>query len=348
MKRGRKTGNTVLGALFLFLSISAMVLVAVAVFSVIHGRVRTATAVVIMTVVTLALSALYTVIDTLRRKYTIERTVSDILAATDAIAKGDFSMRLNVRHPYRRYDEFDYIIENLNKMAAELSHNEMLGSDFISNVSHELKTPLAVIRTYATALSHGGLDDETRQKYTQTIVDTSNRLTDLIVNILKLNKLENKKITPKFQKVRLDESIARVVIGFEEPIEQKNITLDCDLDEIEIYSLPDYLEIVWNNLISNAIKFTDAGGSVFVSLKEENGKAVIKVRDTGCGISKETGARIFDKFYQGDTSHSKEGNGLGLALVKKVIDITGGDIFVESEAGKGTCFTVRLSSGGEA
>lgn len=342
--KNKPRGSQLIGILVLFVSVAAVVSVSVLTFSLLFGRVRTGTIAVIMLIETLLLSGACVGIDVIRRKLTTDRTVREILAATDAIAKGDFSVRPEVKHLFGRYDEFDFIIENLNKMADELSRNEMLKSDFISNVSHELKTPLAIIRNYASCLKDGNPDADTRKKYAETLMNASERLTGLTVNILKLNKLENKKITPEYKKVNLENQLAEVILAFEDVIEKKNINLECDLAETEIYSLPDYLEIVWNNLISNAIKFTDGGGSVRVSLYSENGKAVVKVRDTGCGISKETGAHIFEKFYQGNTSHSGEGNGLGLALVKKVIDILGGEISVESETGKGSCFTVRLSS----
>lgn len=344
MKKTR--GSSLVGVLVLFLSVAAVVSVSVLTFSLLLGRVKTGTIIAIMLIETLLLSGACVALDVIRRNLTTDKTVREILAATDAVAKGDFSIRLNVKHPYRRYDEFDYIIENLNKMADDLSRNEMLKSDFISNVSHELKTPLAVIKNYAACLADDKLDAGTRKKYAETLVNASARLSDLTVNILKLNKLENKKITPEYKKFRLDEQLAEVILAFEDLIEKKKINLECDLAETEIFSLPDYLEIVWNNLVSNALKFTDEGGGVYISLKEENGKAEIKVRDTGCGISKDVGAHIFEKFYQGNTSHSGEGNGLGLALVKKVIDIIGGEISVESETGVGSCFTVRLSVAG--
>ena len=280
--------------------------------------------------------------DGIRRKIMVNRPVDKILEATGRIAAGDFSVRIETEHPYGRYDEFDCIIDNLNKMAAELSGNEVLRSDFISNVSHELKTPLAIIHNYASAIAGEGLDEQTRKKYASVLVSTSARLSSLVTNILKLNRLENQEIKTKKIPVRLDEMLAQSILQFEDKIDEKSLALDCDFDEITVRSDPDYLELVWNNLISNAVKFTDEGGSINVSLKREDGRAVVKVADTGCGISKETGEHIFDKFYQGDTSHAQEGNGLGLALVKKVIDVLGGEISVESRPGKGSVFTVRL------
>lgn len=344
MKRKRSKWRVIIGYVGFFVLIAAIVTAALLIYSAISGLGNRAVAGIMFGVVIL-LAALCTFVDIMRRKFTVDSPVDRISEATERIACGDFSVRLEIKHRIRDFDEFDYIAENLNKMAAELGKNEVLKNDFISNVSHELKTPLAVIRNYAAALKSDKLSAEERKKYAQTIVEASARLTDLTVNILKLNKLENQQIKPEFEKVRLDEMLAECVLGFEDKIEEKGIELDCDFDEITLTTSPSYLEIVWNNLLSNAVKFTPDGGRIGVSLKEESGKAVVTVTDTGCGISPEEGGRIFDKFYQCDTSHSGEGNGLGLALVKKVIDILGGEITVESETGKGSAFTVRLKKG---
>lgn len=296
----------------------------------------------IMLIVCLGVSLFCTTIDSVRRNFTVDRSVEKILEATERITSGDFNVRLSPRHAFNKYDDFDLIMENLNQMAAELSKNEILKTDFISNVSHEIKTPLAVIQNYAVALQNGKLTEEERRDYVKTLVKASARLTDLVMNILKLNKLENQKIVAETQVVRLDEMLAQTVFVFDELIENKGIILDCDLDEVSVKTSPSYLEIVWNNLLSNAIKFTPNGGKIYIGLKKQGGGAVVKIKDTGIGMNEETGKRIFDKFYQGDTSHAKEGNGLGLALVKKVIDVLGGKISVESELDKGTTFIVTI------
>lgn len=333
--------NTLVGCISFFLLIALIVTVAMLIYGTVE-KFSNKTVALIMFGVIVALSALCTAVDFLRRRYTVDRPVNKILGATDRIAGGDFSIRLEPEHPISRYNEFDYIMENLNRMAAELSKNEVLKTDFISNVSHEIKTPLAVIQNYAAALKSEKLSAQDRLKYTQTLVDAAKRLTGLVTDILKLNKLENQRITPDRAAVRLDEQLAQTVFGFEDIIDEKGLTLNCDVDEVTAFTSPSYLEIVWNNLLSNAVKFTPAGGSVGISLKADKNNAVVKISDTGIGISPETGARIFDKFYQGDTSHANEGNGLGLALVKKVIDILGGDISVESGEGSGSTFTVVL------
>ena len=282
-----------------------------------------------------------TICDVIRRRAMVERPVSQILKATEKIASGDFSVRLIPNHDYLKYDEYDLIYENINTLATELSKNELLKNDFISNVSHEIKTPLAVIQNYAQSLNNKKLDDKKKEEYIKGLVEQTKKLSDLISNILKLNKLENQKIVAEKEKFNLSELVRTTTLQFEEMIENKGLDLECDIDEIEIVSYQYLLEIVLNNLISNAIKFTNQG-KIFISLKKQNQFVVVKVKDTGIGMDNEVGQHIFDKFYQGDKSRSTEGNGLGLALVKKVIDTIGGEISVESKVGVGTTFTIKL------
>ena len=289
------------------------------------------------------LSLVCTIIDGIRRKLMVERPVRRITEATQKIMNGDLTARIE---PFRSIDSgsgFDIIIEHFNRMAEELSGLETLRTDFIANVSHELKTPLSVIQNYGTLLQSPDLTSEQRIEYSKAITASSRRLADLITNILKLNRLENQQIFPTAKKFDLGEQLAECLLDFENVWEEKNIDIDTDIEEnIIIYSDSELLSLVWNNLFSNAFKFTDNGGKVFISLKKENDKAVIKISDTGCGISPETGKHIFEKFYQGDTSHAVQGNGLGLALVKRVIDIVKAEISVQSEVGKGTEFTVKI------
>ena len=335
--------RSIMGAVWFFVTIAAVVTLAVVGYSYVARFTDNNTLIaVIMLGGIIALALVCTVIDVARRRVTVDRPVRKILGATDRIAAGDFSVRLEPVHPYGRYDEYDRIMENLNKMAAELSKTAVLNNDFVANVSHELKTPLAVVQNYAAALKKDGVTDEERKHYADVLEDTAKKLTALVGNVLKLNRLENHEITPEFTKIDLEESLARAVLKYEDMIENKNLRLECDLQSAEVYSVEEYLDIIWNNLISNAVKFTDPGGAIKVSLRLVGGKAVVSVADTGCGIDSGTGARIFEKFYQGDTSHAGEGNGLGLALVKKVIDVLGGEIHVESARGKGSVFTVSL------
>ncbi|MDE6371990.1 MAG: sensor histidine kinase, partial [Clostridia bacterium] len=257
------------------------------------------------------------------------------------IAKGDFSVRLNIdsRLDFGGYDE---IMQNLNLMAQELSKSEILKSDFIANVSHELKTPLAVIQSYCQLLQERNLDEGERIKYAQALIQASKKLTALVTNILKLNKLENQQILTDLEDVKINSQLEELIVNYVDAIEEKGIELEVDLQEVSVNSVAGYLEIVWSNLLSNAIKFTDSGGKIKVTAKQIDGKAVVSVSDSGVGMTPKTGGRIFEKFYQGDTSHTQEGNGLGLALVKKVIDKLGGSISVSSELGKGSTFTVTI------
>lgn len=229
-------------------------------------------------------------------------------------------------------------------MAEELSTTETLKTDFIANVSHEIKTPLAVIQNYATMLQDPYLTEEQRIKYAESISASSKRLSSLITNILKLNKLENQQIFPKSEPYNLGEQLCECMLNFEDAWEKRNLEIKTDIDDdIIIYSDKELLDLVWFNILSNAVKFNRDNGEIAVSVKAEGKKAVVKISNTGCGMNEEIGKHIFEKFYQADPSRSTSGNGLGLALVKRVIDITGSEIQVESELDKITTFTVKLS-----
>jgi len=220
---------------------------------------------------------------------------------------------------------------------------ETLRTDFIANVSHELKTPLAVMQNYGTLLQAPSLSEEKRIEYAKGVTDGSRRMADMMTNILKLNRLENQQIYPKADEFDLGEQICQCLLQYENVWEKMDIEIETDIaDDIKIRADQELLSIVWNNLFSNAFKFTPQGGKVSVSLAAEGDFATVTVSDTGCGMSPEVGAHIFEKFYQGDTSHSSQGNGLGLALVKRVVDIMQGEISVESALGKGSKFTVRI------
>ena len=291
----------------------------------------------------LLLSLILTIADSLRRKITVERPAQAIIDAGHKLMAGDFSVRISKAKTFDPDNRFGEIGECFNRMAQELSATETLRTHFVSNVSHELKTPLAVMGNYATLLQTPGLPEEKRLEYANAISDATRRLAALITNILKLNKLENQQITPKFEEYDLSEQLCQCLLGFEDVWEKKGLQIETDIaDGIIVSSDGEMMALVWNNLFSNAMKFTEIGGTVSLSLQPDGGDAVVKISDTGCGISPQVGRHIFDKFYQGDTSHATEGNGLGLALVKRVIDITGSDISVESEVGKGTVFTVRM------
>ena len=289
------------------------------------------------------LSFLCTIVDEIRRKFMVDRPVGQIIKAAEQMMKGDFSVRIPPLHGIANADGFGVIADYFNQMAQELSGTETLRTDFIANVSHELKTPLAVIQNYGTMLQQQDLPENKRLEYAKAITDASRRLANLITNILKLNKLENQQIFPKAETYDLGEQLCECLLTFERAWEDKALDIETDVEaEVMVNSDEELLSLVWNNLFSNAIKFTPPHGKISLTLKAEGEFAVVQVSDTGCGISPEVGKHMFEKFYQGDTSHATQGNGLGLALVKRVMDIVGGDISVSSEVGKGSRFTVKL------
>ncbi|MDE7185756.1 MAG: HAMP domain-containing histidine kinase [Lachnospiraceae bacterium] len=289
------------------------------------------------------LSMVFSVIDIIRRKVMVDRPVKQITDAVERIIQGDFSIRVKTQGGIGSDETFSRIIEVFNKMAEELSGVETLRDDFIANVSHEMRTPLAVIQNYGALLQTSGLSEERRMEYAKEVTEGCRRMADMMTNILKLNRLENQQIFPRVSEFDLGEQLCECLLQYENIWEKAEIEIDTDIaEDVKVMADAELLSLVWNNLFSNAFKFTDSGGTVLVTLSTEGQYAVIKVKDTGCGMSSETGIHIFEKFYQGDTSHSTQGNGLGLALVKRVIDIMQGEIDVESVPRKGTTFTVKI------
>ena len=294
----------------------------------------------------IVISAVMALGDYLRRKFTVERPVKKITEAANKMVKGDFSVRIKPVAKFASDDSFNEIIECVNRMAEELSGVETLRTDFIANVSHEMKTPLSVMQNYGTLLQAPDLSDEQRLEYAKGITDASRRMADMMTNILKLSRLENQQIFPQATEFDLGEQLCECLLQYESVWETAEIEIETDIaEDVKVTADAELLSLVWNNLFSNAFKFTESGGTVSVSLRSTEHHAIVKVQDTGCGMTAEVGAHIFEKFYQGDTSHATQGNGLGLALVKRVIDIMQGEISVESAVGVGTTFTVTLRRG---
>lgn len=290
------------------------------------------------------LSLLFTIIDAIRRKLTVERAAKQIKDAASRLVKGDFSARVEPIKSVFVDDNLKEISRCFNKMAEELSGVETIRTDFISNVSHEMKTPLSVMQNYATLLQSPELSEDKRMEYAKGIALGSKKLADMMTNILKLNRLENQKIYPKTSRYNLGEQLCECIINYETIWERKNIEIETNIEEdVYVNGDEELLTLVWNNLLSNAFKFTEDGGKVTITLESDEEKAIVRVKDTGCGISGDVGARIFEKFYQADTARATSGNGLGLALVKRVIDILKGEIEVSSVVDEGTTFTVRLT-----
>jgi signal transduction histidine kinase len=299
----------------------------------------------IMVLYWISVSVLLTWLIRSRMKAVYDAPMQAISDATKKVAQGDFTVRIDTLHEEEKEDYLDLMIHDLNTMIAELGSIETLKTDFVSNVSHEIKTPISVIQNYAQLLKSDTLTEQERKDYSETIYGAANRLNMLITNILRLNRLENQQLSPAAVPFDLSAQLTECLLGFEAVWEEKQIGIEPDIEDgVVITADRELLSIVWNNLLSNAFKFTEPGGTVGVMLKNEGEYASAAVRDTGCGISPEATRHIFDKFYQDDTSHATQGNGLGLALVKRILDMTGGEITVESKPGEGSAFTVRLRS----
>ena len=254
--------------------------------------------------------------------------------ATQEVARGNFDVSLDENI---RIKELREMAHNFNLMAKELAGTEILRTDFVENVSHEFKTPLSAIEGYATLLQKKDISAEKRQDYTKKILYNTRRLSTLTSNILLLSRLENQEIGIK------KESFCReLLLLLEEGWTEKQLELEIDLDAVDYYGNKDLLAHVWQNILSNAIKFAPENGIIHILLRRENGSLITSITDNGIGMSEDVMRRVFEKFYQGDFSRSSQGNGLGLALAKRIVDLHGGDIAVSSKEGKGTTFTVTL------
>ena len=284
---------------------------------------------------------IFFIIDYIRRNIIIRKPLNDILDATNLISKGEFDIKLKPRHNYNNYDELDKIMININKMAIGLRNDEILKKDFISNFSHEIKTPIAIMNGYINLLKRNEMSKEERDEYIDKLYNSSINLSNLISNILKLNKLENSEI--ELNDVNLSNVLENVIISYDELINNNRINLDIDMDDRLIkYTNESFIQLIFSNLISNAIKFSKYEGIVEIKLKNKNDYIEFMVKDNGIGMSKDTIIHIFNRFYQGDTSHKTEGNGLGLLMVKKAIDRLGYKISIESEEEKGSTFIVDI------
>lgn len=266
-------------------------------------------------------------------------SIEEISKATKEVSKGNFNIRLDEENTV---DEISTMARNFNIMTKELKNTEMLRSDFINNVSHEFKTPLSAIEGYATLLQKKSLSAEKREAYADKIIHSTRRLNSLTGNILELSKLEHHEININRKTYALDEQLREIILMFEDEWSDKKLDLDVDLDSVNYYGNVELLGQVWQNLISNAIKFVGENGNIKITLRKSFSSISVTIMDDGIGIERQIQERIFEKFYQEDVSHSTTGNGLGLALVKQIIDLHKGKITVYSEKDKGAKFVVDL------
>ncbi len=279
----------------------------------------------------------------IRKHY--EKPVMELRKATEKVANGDFSVYVPPLHTQEKLDYLDAMILDFNKMVEELGSVEVLKTDFFSNVSHEIKTPLAVIYNNAELLQSKSLTEAQREECTETILHAARRLSNLIMNMLKLSKLEKQAIKPVPKQFDLCAQLSDCALQFENNWEKKGIEFEAELeDRAFICGDEELLALVWTNLLSNAIKFTSSGGTVTLTQTSDDDWMTVTVADTGCGMNTETVRHIFEQFYQGDTSHATEGNGLGLTLVRRILELSDGTITVKSAVGQGSIFTVRLPS----
>lgn len=283
-------------------------------------------------------SILIGVILTLTLSYFPLRPVSQLIHAIHAVADGNFHTKINMKHPR----EFRELSESFNQMTDELSSIEMLRSDFINNFSHEFKTPIVSIMGFAQLLKKGNISKEERSEYLDIIISECKRLSDLSTNVLNLSKVESISMLSDTAPFPVSEQIREAILQLEQKWEKKEIEFDLHLKDCKLTGRSDLLKQVWVNLIDNAIKFSSSGGKIEIRTYQKESFFYFQICDNGIGMDAQTQEQIFDRFYQGDLSHSTEGNGLGLSLVQKIILLHHGTIQVNSEPGKGSIFTIAL------
>jgi signal transduction histidine kinase len=266
------------------------------------------------------------------------RPIRTIIDAINELAKGNFDTRISLDYPF----ELKYLSESFNSLANELEHTTLLRNDFVNNFSHEFKTPIVSIKGFAKLLKDDSLPEEKKQEYLDIIIHEADRLATLSTKVLDLSKIEGQTSLHHIDTYNLSEQIRLSFLLLENKWSSKNIDFSIDLDEIQISANEEMMQQVFVNLLDNAIKFTPEGGFITLSLTTENDRILFRVKDTGIGMDEETLSHIFHKFYQSDSSHQQEGNGLGLALVKQIIDLHHGTIEVKSKPQKGTTVTVSL------
>ncbi|WP_225047686.1 HAMP domain-containing sensor histidine kinase [Lacticaseibacillus kribbianus] len=272
-----------------------------------------------------------------------DKPLRQLSAAAEKVAGGDYSVYLQPIHRPAHYDYLDAMFANFNTMVAELNSIETLRGDFVANVSHEFKRPLAIIKGYTETLQREDVDEATRRAYLHTIDTAATDLADLVSNILRLNKLETQVTEPKREAFDLVEQLTQVIFASDSLIEAHHLDLAVAMPErLAMIGDPELLKVVWNNLLANAIKFTPDHGRITLTASEHANHVTVSIADSGVGMDERTQAHMFQKFFQGDSSHKAMGNGLGLAMVAQILRLVHGQIQVASAVAQGSTFTITL------
>ena len=261
------------------------------------------------------------------------RPVNELIMHMNKLAAGDYKSRVVYTSNIGNHKVFAEIKDSLNKLAEELENTEMLRSDFINNFSHEFKTPIVSIAGLAKLLNNASLSEEERSKYLGAIEEESRRLSAMATNVLSLTKVENQSILTEITEFNLSEQLRSCVLLLEDKWSKKNVNLEIDLDEHMIEANYELLKEVWINLVDNAVKFTTYRGTVAISISDSSDTYKVSIGNTGDLISEEDKSKIFSKFYQIDKSHTTHGNGIGLAIVKRIVELHGGKTNVENKDG---------------
>lgn len=269
------------------------------------------------------------------------REVVTLSVAIQKVAAGDYSTRI----PMRKRGQMNPIYEDFNKMCGELESVKLLRNDFINSYSHEFKTPIASINGFASLVLEKQLPEEEQKEYLKIIVDESARLSNLATSTILLSKLTAQTIVTDIEEYDLGEQLRECSVILSGTWLKKNMNFDVSLASVMYKGNKEMMQHMWINLLDNAVKYTPEGGNITVIVREENGYAIVKIRDTGEGISKDIQKSLFDPYFQGDSSHSRQGLGLGLSIVKRIVELCNGTISVRSTVGEGSEFTVILPMG---
>lgn len=328
------------GLVFILLFLTMMISNTVVIMGVNAGLItgRPGTPLIPFLIQTGIVSIFIGVILTLTLSYFPLRPVSQLIYAIHAVADGDFHTKINMKHPR----EFRELSESFNQMTDELSSIEMLRSDFINNFSHEFKTPIVSIMGFAKLLKKKNISEEARSEYLDIIISECKRLSDLSSNVLNLSKVESISVLSDTSPFPVSEQIREAILQLGQKWEKKEIEFDLHLKDCKLIGRADLLKQVWVNLIDNAVKFSSSGGKIEIRTYQKDSFFHFQICDNGIGMDTQTQEKIFDRFYQGDLSHSTEGNGLGLSLVKKIVTLHHGTIHINSEPGRGSIFTITL------